>query len=83
MNSKEITELFKHEEEKAFSLLYDTYYPALVNFAISIVEDSKIAEDIVQEFFVNFWLRKQYHKIDDGLEKYLYQAIKNNSDSDS
>lgn len=78
-NTQTIILLFKEKPEEAFSLLYDNYYQPLVHFAISIVEDAGVAEDIVQDFFVNFWLRKQYRKIDGGLEKYLYRSIKNNA----
>ena len=41
------------------------------------VENHKVAEDIVQEIFINIWeSNKQYNSIN-GFKAYLYEAVSN------
>lgn len=70
-----LTELNSGREE-AFKSLFYTYYPRLVAFSASIVSDTHLAEDLVQEFFIDFWQKKHYRRIT-SLDGYLYYSVKN------
>ena len=53
------------------------FYSYLVLFAERRVENHKVAEDIVQEIFINIWeSNKQYNSIN-GFKAYLYEAVSN------
>lgn len=61
MNSKttyseqELVALLQQRNEKAFSYLYDNYSGALYGIVNSIVTDKEIANDVLQNVFVNIW----------------------------
>lgn len=45
----------RQHDEKAFSYLYDNYSGALYGIINSIVTDKEIANDVLQNVFVNIW----------------------------
>lgn len=54
-----------------------TYYNPLCNYANGIVHDWEIAEDIVQEVFINVWNRREHIDSEQNIKGYLYKATKN------
>lgn len=64
-------------DEQAYQHLFRMYYTDMVTFAYSLLKDLEKAEDIVQEFFINFWCEKKYKNIHYSLENYLFRAIRN------
>ncbi|MEL6591066.1 MAG: RNA polymerase sigma-70 factor [Bacteroidota bacterium] len=61
----------------ALEELFRQYYTPLVRFAYSKVQDSELAEDIVQEVFVKLWNIRNNLQINTSLKSYLYTATKN------
>ena len=60
-----------------FDIYFKKLYLPLGMFALKIVEDADVAEDLVADTFTNIWL-----KISEGLEienfkSYAYQAVRN------
>lgn len=47
--------LLKNKDSKAFGYLYDNYSSALYGIIAQIVEDVDIANDVLQEVFINVW----------------------------
>ncbi len=76
MIAEKILRMFGETEEKAFRLLYDTYYKTLVLFANQVVNDKEVAKDIVQDYLAKFWVTKPYKTLKSGLDKYIFQAVK-------
>jgi RNA polymerase sigma-70 factor (ECF subfamily) len=64
---------------KEFERLFNRYYKPLCTHAFSIVKDMDSAEDIVQEFFYNFWKNKESFSPKISLNAYLYKSVYNNS----
>lgn len=64
---------------QAFEALFKAYYAPLCHFAYRFVNDTDIAEEIVQEFFYNFWKNKKDAAIKISIKSYLYKSIKNNA----
>lgn len=64
---------------REFERLFVKYYEPLCLFAGKIVKDQNTAEDIVQEFFYNFWKNRESFKLKLSLNAYLYQSIRNNA----
>ena len=46
---------FRNGDEGAFRYYYDLYYNALCLFGLRMLKEEEVAEDIVQDVFVNLW----------------------------
>ena len=75
----EISNLYRKDERAAFRLLFDTYYASLVLFANRIVGNETAAEDIVQDSLVSLWQSKSFRNVREGMDRYLYQTVRNKS----
>ncbi len=73
---KELLQLIKNSDKKAFELIFRLYYQPLKQFASKILNDTELAEDIVQEVFVQFWETRTNMSIV-SLKSYLYTIVKN------
>jgi RNA polymerase sigma factor (sigma-70 family) len=51
----ELVSLLQEQKEQAFSYLYDNYASALFGIINQIVPDKELANDVLQEVFVNIW----------------------------
>ena len=54
-SEQELVALLQQRSEKAFSYLYDNYSGALYGIVNAIVTDREIANDVLQNVFVNIW----------------------------
>jgi RNA polymerase sigma-70 factor (ECF subfamily) len=64
---------------REFERLFTKYYEPLCKHACKILRDMDTAEDIVQEFFYNFWKNRESFSPKLSLNAYLYQSIRNNA----
>lgn len=66
----------KEGDKVAFDELYKLHYPALRTYAGMLLRDEE-AEDVVQDVFLNVWLRKE--GLDDSLsfKSYLFRSVYN------
>ena len=64
---------------REFERLFVRYYESLCQHANKIVKDMDTAEDLVQEFFYNFWKNRESFSPKLSLNAYLYQSIRNNA----
>jgi RNA polymerase sigma-70 factor, ECF subfamily len=64
---------------REFEQLFVRYYEPLCHHANKFVRDMDTSEDIVQEFFYNFWKNRESFSPKLSLNAYLYQSIRNNS----
>jgi RNA polymerase sigma-70 factor (ECF subfamily) len=61
----------------AFEQLYEEFGPGLIAFAYSHVRYRAIAEELVQELFLNLWKYRQKWVLSRSLTAYLYGALRN------
>ena len=61
--------------KKSFNILYEKYWEQTYYNAYKRLKDTDQAKDIVQEIFINIWLRKEIHI--DNLPAYLNVAVRN------
>jgi RNA polymerase sigma-70 factor (ECF subfamily) len=54
-NEQELVALLKSRENKAFNYLYDNYSGALYSIVLQVLSDTELANDVLQEVFVNIW----------------------------
>jgi len=74
---KLLFERIKKSDEKAFETLFHTYYGYLCLYATKIIRDDSAAEEIVQDFFVKLWEKREQLFIETSLKNYLFRSIKN------
>jgi RNA polymerase sigma-70 factor (family 1) len=61
---------------QAYRMLFDKYYVNLCKqAALKIGGDIAIAEDIVQQVFIDFWAKERYKSIDQSLSAYLSKMV--------
>lgn len=80
-----LLEQLKAGDERAFAVFYDRYRKYLMVAAVSLLEDEMEAQDVVQDFFIDFWRKQLFNKIDplynkgDGgpIKGYIHRIIYN------
>lgn len=65
--------------ENNFEALFKTYFKKLHSYAQTILRDSEMAEEIVQNMFYKLWERRDKLEINGSIKSYLYRAIYNDS----
>ena len=63
----------------AFNSLFNRHYSGLCVYCESFVGEKQVAEDLVQDVFVNIWVKHSELNYDDTLRSYLYKAVHNAS----
>ncbi|NGM60890.1 RNA polymerase sigma-70 factor [Sphingobacterium sp. SGG-5] len=69
--------LLKAGDEKSFAEIYDRYWAVLYRHAYKLLKDEVVAQDIVQEVFVNLWDKIHHLDLQNSLSSYLYAAVRN------
>ncbi len=69
----------ENKEKAEFEALFKKYYKSLCIMAYEIVKDMDTAEEIVQDFFYNYWKNRKSIKIKTSIKAYLYKSIYNSS----
>lgn len=62
---------------KAFEQLFNTYRNDLYKFSLSMVCSKPYAEEIVQEVFLNLWLKRETTNPELSLKSYLFTMTRN------
>jgi RNA polymerase sigma factor (sigma-70 family) len=63
---QELVSLLRNRDNKAYAYLYDKYASALNSIILQIVNDAELANDVLQEVFVNIWRRIEQYDADKG-----------------
>ena len=80
MNYKTNSELIKslkQGEEKAYMHLLDKFHKRLYAYAMTLVDDHAIAEDIVQNVFLKTWQFRNKLNVEFSIQSFLYKSIYN------
>lgn len=67
----------KKGESRAYTFLVNTYHHKLCIYASNLTNNSDLAEDIVQNVFMNIWKQKHNLKDDLAIKSYLYKSVYN------
>lgn len=64
------------DKKPVFNKVYEQNWKALYTFSFNILRDKGLAEDIIQEIFIDFWIRMNDTEIQ-NYTAYLFQAVRN------
>ena len=64
-------------DEGSYEKVFRTYYEQLCHFANRYVEDRDVAEEMVQETFLNVWQKGEGIDIRTSAKSYLYGGVRN------
>jgi RNA polymerase sigma-70 factor (ECF subfamily) len=80
MNLKEeniLLETLRKGDAKAFENLFQIYYRPLCVFVSRMLQDDAEAEEVVQDFFVKLWERRDRIEIETSVKNYFFRSVKN------
>ena len=79
-NEKDLIIALKARDDQAFSYLYDNYSAALYTVILQIVKTPEVANDILQDVFVNIWKKiESYDPIKGRLFTWMLNISRNAS----
>lgn len=76
LNDQELTEYLRNGDHLAFNEIYKRYWRASINAAFQRLKSKEGAEEVVQDVFVNLYIRRSQIQPKSSLEAYLKIAIK-------
>ncbi|MCL6296703.1 RNA polymerase sigma-70 factor [Jejuia spongiicola] len=74
-----LVSLLKNGDRNAYKTIFDAYYKRLYVFALKYVEDSYMAEEIVENVLFILWQKRHKMGDIDNLKSYLYAMVRNTS----
>ncbi|HZK62482.1 MAG TPA: RNA polymerase sigma-70 factor [Anaerovoracaceae bacterium] len=63
--------------EQSFSEAFDRYYTGLCYYAFKFVKDMDESRSLVQQVFVDLWIKRDKLVIQQSLKAYLFAAVRN------
>jgi RNA polymerase sigma factor (sigma-70 family) len=76
----ELVSLLKSRDGKAFSYLYDNYSGSLYTVIAQLVDDMEVANDVLQEVFINIWRKiESYDPVKGRLFTWMLNIARNAS----
>ncbi|MGQ1910590.1 RNA polymerase sigma-70 factor [Marinifilum sp. RC60d5] len=70
-------ESFKKGNRSVFKQIFDAFYKGLLIFAKNFVQESDVAEDLVQEVFVKLWEKRETIENPTTIKAFLYVSVRN------
>jgi RNA polymerase sigma-70 factor (ECF subfamily) len=68
-----------NDDVQAYEELFNEYYKFLCSYAFGLTKERHIAEEIVEDFFVDLWNNRQKIKITTSIRSYFVVSIHNRS----
>jgi RNA polymerase sigma-70 factor, ECF subfamily len=75
---QELFRIAESNDEEFLKILFRLYYSRLCSYALTLVKDTDLAEDIVQETFIKFWEYREEIKIAHSVRSYIFRSVHNN-----
>lgn len=76
----DLVELLKQHDDKAFKYLYEHYAGALYGIIMPIVNEAEVANDVLQEVFINIWRKiESYDPLKGRLFTWMLNIARNAS----
>ncbi len=78
-NEASLVAEIREGNQKAWDAVTRTLFHPLFFFVNEMVHNQEIAEELVQDVFVNFWVKRKNLNITTSLKAYLYRAARNHT----
>ncbi|SFC55631.1 RNA polymerase sigma-70 factor, ECF subfamily [Flagellimonas taeanensis] len=75
-SDQELLESLKKGCQDSFKILYSRHFQKLFSYAMALVKEQQIAEDVLQELFIGLWEKREVLMIE-NLGAYLKMALRN------
>lgn len=72
-----LRKIARHSDRLAFEELYNSYFSRLFVFCLPIIRSKELAEEIVNDVFIQLWEKRDSLMVVNNAEVYLYVAVKN------
>lgn len=69
------TKIITAIDVKAFEEIYQKYASRMLTYALQILKEKEVCEDIIQNIFIDFWSKRETNTVE-NLEGYLFRAVK-------
>jgi len=76
LSDDELLEALGQDDVLVFEEIYNRYWQKLYVAAYNRLKDREAAQEIIQDFFTNFWINRARLNIHSSLQGYLFSAIK-------
>lgn len=63
--------------DSAFDALFVKYYAKILGFVKNFCSDQQEAENIVQDLFMNLWIKRERFAMIDNIDSYLFVSARN------
>ncbi|RVT78641.1 RNA polymerase sigma-70 factor [Flavobacterium sufflavum] len=77
INNKLLVTALMVGNEKAFSELFNTYCNDVYAYSLSMLKNQALAEEIVQDVFLNIWLHRDRLNADLSFKSYVFTITRN------
>jgi len=78
LEDKDLIRRIKQNDREAFEIIFREYFHVLYEYANFYVNNSPLAEDIVQDIFLKVWDSRDQLTIHSSLKSYLFRSVHNN-----
>jgi len=79
LKEQQILRRIRKGDLNTFENLFHANYPGMCSYSESLLKREDVAEEIVQDVFMNIWKNRENLKITTSLHSYLYRSVFNNS----
>jgi RNA polymerase sigma-70 factor, ECF subfamily len=77
INDPKIFQQIKMGDEAAFNLLFEGYYASLCFFATRYLKDMDLSRSLVQQVYVDLWIKRESIELNKSVKSYLYNFVRN------
>jgi RNA polymerase sigma-70 factor, ECF subfamily len=70
-------EVQTHDDYRAFERLFKQYYRPVCAYAIKILNNPEIAEEVASDVFFKLWRNRERIEIQSSFDSYLFRAVRN------
>lgn len=72
-----LLEQLRQGEERAFNVIYKTYFKPLYRKVFSMIKDEMIADELIQDLFLKIWHKREEISYEHSFPAYLYKIANN------
>lgn len=79
VKAEEVLNGIQRGDKESWELVVEVFYQPLYGYILSMTRHSETSEELVQDVFVNFWVKREQIQINTSLKAYLYRAARNHT----